>query len=157
MSEVFREKSMERVNSPEQLNDYIRVANPGVWAVLGAVIVLLLGVCVWGIFGHLDTTLGTYGVCADGTVTCYVSQSELAELSAGTVVSIGDAEFCVREVASFPVRFGEASLSAFLPADLFAADEAVYAVTISAPELEDGVYELRFLLRRETPISFLLN
>ena len=29
--EIFREKSLERVESPEQLNDYIRVASPGVW------------------------------------------------------------------------------------------------------------------------------
>lgn len=34
--------------------------------VLVAVIILLIGVCVWGVFGHLDTTLYTVGVCKDG-------------------------------------------------------------------------------------------
>ena len=51
---VFRQKSMDKITSPEQMNDYIRVSNPSVWMVLAAVIVLLLGVCVWGAFGHLD-------------------------------------------------------------------------------------------------------
>ena len=40
--QLFRKKSVERVSSPEQLNDYIRVANPSLWLVLGAVIVLLV-------------------------------------------------------------------------------------------------------------------
>lgn len=55
MSELFRKKSIERVTSPEQLNDYIRVSNPGVWMILAAVVILLAGVCVWGFFGRLDT------------------------------------------------------------------------------------------------------
>lgn len=40
--QLFRKKSIERVNSPEQLNEHIRVANPGVWLVLAAVIALLV-------------------------------------------------------------------------------------------------------------------
>lgn len=44
------QKSLNRVKSPEDLNDYIRVANPGVWLVLVAVVILLAGVCIWGFF-----------------------------------------------------------------------------------------------------------
>ena len=57
--QIFRKKSLDRISSPEQLNDYIRVANPGIWMILAAVIILLAGVCVWGIFGHLDTKTET--------------------------------------------------------------------------------------------------
>ena len=45
--QLFRKSSIDRVSSPEQLNDYIKVTNPGVWLVLAAVIVLLMGACVW--------------------------------------------------------------------------------------------------------------
>ena len=48
---LFRKKSVDRVSSPEQLNDYIRVANPSVWMVLAAVVILLAGVIVLRIFG----------------------------------------------------------------------------------------------------------
>ena len=34
----FRQESLDRAKSPEQLDDYIRVSNPGVWMVLGAVL-----------------------------------------------------------------------------------------------------------------------
>ncbi len=39
---LFREK----VKSPENLDDYIRISNPGVWLLLVSAIVLLIGACV---------------------------------------------------------------------------------------------------------------
>lgn len=36
---------------------------------LTAVIVLLIGVCVWGILGHLDTRIATAGTCENGVFT----------------------------------------------------------------------------------------
>ena len=35
---VFRKKTLDRIASPEQLTDYLRVTNPGIWVVLGAVL-----------------------------------------------------------------------------------------------------------------------
>ena len=51
---IFREKSMERVSSPEELNDYIRVTTPSVWIVLIALAVLLVGMLAWSIFGTVE-------------------------------------------------------------------------------------------------------
>lgn len=51
---VFRQKSLNRVSSPEQLNDYIRVTRPSVWLVLAAVILLLAGIIVWSIVGTVE-------------------------------------------------------------------------------------------------------
>ena len=56
MSDIFRKKSMDRVSSPEQLNDYIRVTTPSVWLVMLGVILLLAGMIVWSIFGTVDAT-----------------------------------------------------------------------------------------------------
>ena len=50
---VFRQKSMERVSSPEQLNDYIRVTSPSVWIVLIALVVLLVGMLAWSVLGRV--------------------------------------------------------------------------------------------------------
>ena len=40
---LFREKNLNKISSPEQLDDYIRVAGPGAWLLLAG---LLLGFCV---------------------------------------------------------------------------------------------------------------
>lgn len=51
---IFRKSTLDRISSPEQLNDYIHVARPSVWIVLGAVVALLAGILIWGIFGEID-------------------------------------------------------------------------------------------------------
>ena len=56
---MFREKNLERLESPEKLNDYLRVTSPGVWLVMATIIVLLAGVCIWGVLGRIVED-GTY-------------------------------------------------------------------------------------------------
>ncbi|MBO4396823.1 MAG: hypothetical protein J5819_10825 [Eubacterium sp.] len=51
---LYRKKSMDRISSPEQLDDYIRVTSPSVWLVLIAMILLLSGTLVWSIFGTVE-------------------------------------------------------------------------------------------------------
>jgi hypothetical protein len=52
--QIFREKSLKRVSSPEQLDDYIKVTTPSVWIILAATIVLLAGMIIWGVFGKIE-------------------------------------------------------------------------------------------------------
>jgi len=46
---IFRKASLERMSSPDKLNDYIRVSNPSVWIVLCAIAVLLVAAVVWSV------------------------------------------------------------------------------------------------------------
>ena len=50
-NDLFRKSAIDRVSSPDQLNDYIKVVPPGVWLIVAAVIVVLAG-----ILGFLATT-----------------------------------------------------------------------------------------------------
>ncbi len=52
---VFRKKTLDRISSPEQITDYLRVTNPGIWVVLVAVILLLAGGAAWSMGGTLET------------------------------------------------------------------------------------------------------
>ena len=102
-SELFRKKSMERLSSPEQLNDYIRVVSPAAWMVLAAVALLLAGVCVWGVFGRLDTVLQVGAMEQDGRLVCYVGEADIAGVAEGMPVEIGRAVFTVDSIAVQPV------------------------------------------------------
>ena len=51
---IFREKSVARISSPEELNDRIRVATPSLWLVLAALIILLAGMLAWSVFGTVE-------------------------------------------------------------------------------------------------------
>jgi hypothetical protein len=50
---IFRKKSIDKVSSPEKLDDYIKVTTPSVWLTLAAIVILLIGAIVWGITGEL--------------------------------------------------------------------------------------------------------
>ena len=54
---IFRKKALDRISSPDQLTDYLRVTNPGIWAVLITVILLLAGMTAWSMVGTLETTV----------------------------------------------------------------------------------------------------
>ena len=51
---LFRQKSIKRISSPEQLDDYIRVTTPSVWIVLIALVVLLAGMLAWSALGRVE-------------------------------------------------------------------------------------------------------
>ncbi|MDD3340489.1 MAG: hypothetical protein PHS82_16745 [Lachnospiraceae bacterium] len=51
---IFREKTIDRVTSPEELNDYIQVTSPRIWIIIAIVLMLLAGTLCWGIFGSVE-------------------------------------------------------------------------------------------------------
>jgi hypothetical protein len=100
---LFRKNSIEKVTSPEQLDDYIRVTSPSLWVVLAAIVVLLAAVLVWGAFGSLPTTVSAAGVARDGVITCYLSIDAAAEIKVGMPAKAGNAEGEVSAVAKTPL------------------------------------------------------
>ncbi len=157
MSELFRKKSIERVTSPEQLNDYIRVSNPGVWMILAAVVILLAGVCVWGFFGRLDTKKQASGVCENGKLTCYIKSDDISDVKEDTLVSVAGKEYTVKSVSSSPVRLDGEKDSYLIYLGGFSETDWVFSVTVDAPDLADGEYSVDVITKRVSPISFVLN
>lgn len=108
--ELFRQTSLDRISSPEQLNDYIKVSNPSIWAILGAIMVLLIAMIVWSITGSLPTTVTVKGIAKDGEVACYLSGEDSAKLKTGMTVKLnGSISGTVREVSNSPLSAEEAS------------------------------------------------
>lgn len=50
---IFRKKSMDKIKSPEELNDYVRVPDPGIWLLLVSAVLLIAGACIWKFFGQV--------------------------------------------------------------------------------------------------------
>lgn len=154
--QLFRKKSVERVSSPEQLNEYIRVSNPGIWTVLAAIVILLVGALVWGFVGHLDTTLSAVAVAEDGGVTVYVKESDIGSVEKGMTVRIGDTEGTVAEISAEPVRVDAGFTEYALHVGNLVNGEWVYAVTVSGA-FADGVHHAEIVVESVSPMSFILN
>ena len=51
---IFRKKSLDRISSPEALDDYLHVTTPSVWLILIAIIMLLVGMLIWSQYIEFD-------------------------------------------------------------------------------------------------------
>ena len=156
-SSLYREKNVQRASSPEQLNQYIRVSSPGVWAVLLGIIILLAGVCVWGIFGRLETTVKAVAISDGAKVVCYIRESEAASISEGNTVRINGGEYTVSAVSSQAVQAdgGDFTDYALHIAD-FQRGEWVCGVETDGT-IAAGAYYAEIVTETISPLSFVFN
>ena len=154
--QLFRKKSIEKVSSPEQLNEYIRVSNPGVWMILVAIVLLLIGVCVWGVLGHLDTTLTTVAVVENSEITVYVRESDIGQIQEGMKVTVGNSECEITDIAGQPIAVGDDFPEYALHVGKLKIGEWVYPVTVSG-EADDGIHGVDIVVESVSPMSFVIN
>ena len=156
MSSLFRKKSLERISSPEQLNAYIRVSTPSVWLVLTAIAVLLAGVCVWGIFGHMDTVLPAVAVCREGDTTAYVRKDDAGRVPKDAAVSLDGVQGKVVSLSAEPVQVDESFTEYMLYVGNLQQGEWVYAAKLDIACAE-GVHPAEIVIESVSPLSFVLN
>ena len=153
---LFRKKSIDRISSPEQLNDYIRVSTPSVWMLLSAIVILLAGVCVWGVFGHMDTTLPAVAVAENGVVKAYVKEADAAKISVEAVVSVNGTEGRVSLISGQPMPVDGTFTDYMRHVGALQEGTWVYAVTLDV-DCADGVYPAKIVIDSVSPMSFVLN
>lgn len=153
---IFRKKSIERISSPEQLNDYIRATRPGIWLALIAAVVLVAGLIVWGTVGKLETKVNAVAVSGEGTVVCYVRESEAPRIEVGDAVRVKDAEYTVAAISGEPIAVTDDFTEYVMRVGEFTVGEWVYKVTLSG-ELPEGVYRAAIVTESVSPISYLFN
>ena len=64
---VFDFENEDRVESPERLNEYIRVANPGTWVMVSALLLVLAAFIAWGLIGTIPRSVTLKGVVDKST------------------------------------------------------------------------------------------
>ena len=131
---IFREKSLKRIHSPEELGEYLRVTSPAVWLLLTAVILLLAGMLLWSATSSIVT--GTAQV-ENGSLRLLFDEEELARsVETGMTVKIGETESTITGIGISP------------SGALFATGETT---------LTDGSYPARVILRQTQVLRLLFN
>lgn len=156
-NKIFRQSSIDRVNSPEQLNDYIRVANPSVWMVLAAIVLLLLGMVIWGVFGRVETTVDTGIITGGGNTLCFVDEDTVARLNPGMAVTAQGVSGTIASVGSAPVQVDDSFPDYLRYLTGFEQGDFCYPVQVELSGLEPGVYEAVITLDSVHPISFVTH
>ena len=79
---VFRKAALERLSSPEQLDQLIQVTHPQSWLLLLSLLAVLLAFVLWGLFGSVKTRVQGQGILLGGNVY------DLAPLAAGQITRL---------------------------------------------------------------------
>jgi len=59
---IYREVSLERLSSPEQLDELIKVTSPKAWFALIAISGILISAIAWGFLGSIPTKITGHGI-----------------------------------------------------------------------------------------------
>ncbi len=134
--EIFRKKSIDRISSPEELNNYLRVTSPSIWMILSAIIIFLLGIIVWASVGTLDTKADAYIEAKDNEIVVIVSGTKAESIKEGMIVEV-EGKTTVLDKVVF--------------------DEYSRAVGTAVLTINDGKYNGDVVIESIKPISFLIK
>ena len=153
---LFRAKNIERIESPESMNDYLQVTSPGVWLVLSTVIIFLIGVCIWGVFGHIDSTAKVAVVATEGETFCLVPEDALKNAIDNRSIKIDGEEYELSPSTLNPVIISESTNVYWLLAGDLSIGNIVYKIPLSQ-QMPEGVYNGTIVTETLSPLSLLLN
>ncbi len=132
---IFRKETLERISSPEQLTDYLRVTNPGIWIVLVAIVVMLAGFFVWMSVGTIETTVPV-GVSTKDHHAIVAVKSAENKIDKDMTLRVGDKQTAILSTKT---------------------DEYGRTVGMAEIDLQDGMYDGSLVTESIHPIQFLLT
>ena len=154
----MEDKKFKKVNSPEQLNQYIRLSNPGVWILLLAIVILLVGVCIWGYFGKIDTKIKTVVVSDNYTSYLYVKEEDIARINNGMQVELNNNEniFEIADIEETPEKVTDDMDEYARHLGNFQVGEWVYKCRLNK-NVKEGTYSANVVIESISPMTFIVN
>lgn len=133
-SGLFRKQALERLSSPEQLDQLMQVVAPRSWLLLAGLGLLIATLLLWGLFGTITTTAQGRGVLSEpGVALLYLPSGEATLLKPGMPVRLSFANASPQE---YGYLVGTVGAVGAVPIDLETLTEKVnnanLAQTLSA-------------------------
>lgn len=154
---IFRQKSIERVSSPEQLDSYLKVTSPSVWLALIGIIVVLTGAIVWGSVGKLKSYTNVGCVVTNGQTNCYIKEADGHKVKSGMAVEIPDenTEFEIISIDNkgLTIPNNDSYLQHLTGVN---GNEFVFTIKGNC-NLNDGYYAGRVVTETISALEFILN
>lgn len=130
-------QDLRRISSPEQLNDYLKVTNPKIWVLLAAIVLLLVGLLLWGGFTTIESyAAGTARAIGGELTVTFDDPVKASKVQPGMQMEVGDVRAEVLTVGT---------------------DESGSLVASAHANIPDGSYDVRVGYAATQVISMLLN
>jgi len=154
-STIFRQKSLDRVSSVEDMEKYIKTTTPSLWLLLVSIIVLLAGVITWAAVGKINVETVSGCNVTNGTITCIISEDRYESLTEDSFIEINGDAIKITSVKG-PI---EAKLDGDLSALHISNIEtgSWYFEVVGSCNLNDGEYKAKVVFEQVSPITFVIN
>ena len=154
---LFRQKSIERISSPEALHDYMRVTSPRLWMILAAVVLLLGGFIAYASTAKMENTMPIKVTVETYHMTEEETQGEARDVT--IVYSSLPADQMEQIKKGMKLRLlKETGTVSWLTSGV---QEGLVEVGFDMDPLNyplnDGEYDAELVLESTTPVSFLWN
>lgn len=153
-----------RVSSPEELDAYIRIARPGVWIGLAAIVALLVGLFVWSFVGRIETQINGVSYVAHestNTLTTYINSKNFVGVEEGKnqIIRLDNGkEIALKTIEKTPVEIEKTPVEVRAKGKWNTGD-IVYVVTSdnSTLRIESGCYSSVVVTGSVTPMHYIFN
>ena len=134
---IFRKKSLDRISSPEALDDYLHVTTPSVWLILIAIIALLAGLLIWSHVASIDSFATGRAQVENGRMYIEFDNEQIARnVQSGMIVMSGETQSRISSVG---------------------VDNQGNIFALAPTDLADGHYVVDVLFRQTQVIQLLFN
>lgn len=132
---IFRKETLDRISSPEQLSDYLRVTSPGLWVLFVAIVSMLVGFFVWMSVGIIETTVPA-GVSTKAHAAEVAIVNGDGQIATDMTLRVGGQETTILSTKT---------------------DEYGRTIGTAEVDLPDGMYEGTLVTEAIHPIQFLIS
>lgn len=155
---IFRQKSVDRVSSPEQLDNYLKVTSPSVWLVLIGIIIILVAAIIWSAYGRLNTYTSVGCAIEEKVAYCYVKEEESSKIEKGMFVEVPskDVKFEITNIDSAGINIPDSY--AYLQ-HLVGVTSNDYVIILygKCEDVDNGYYAGKVMTDSVSPLTFILN
>ena len=158
---LFRQKSLERISSPEQLHDYMRVTSPRLWMLLGAVVALLTGFIIYASTATMENAIPIKVEVMNVVASVEDDSAENRTESLCVLRTRLSESYQQIVMPGMEMRLGnergKVELLTMIDDEDGSRLNVIYEMENRNFYLPDGVYDGTLVLESTTPISFLWN
>lgn len=160
-SSIFTQKAADKLRSPDDLDEYVRVTNPSVWVVLAACTALMIGLFAWGFLGTAETNVSATGTFVKDEVICFLPAEKASNVTVGDVANVGGKLLNVKSISRMPVSRVEASeiVEGDYLASTLVTDDWTYVVHLDGEaRFDEGVpLPVTITIERIPPIKLIFK
>ena len=155
-------KALERLQSPEDLDKYLRMTTSGIWVTVIACVAILLGIGAWAVFGSVADRLTFQGIVGMDGIICFVDGDTALRIKEGDfayVDGVPEKVIHVEEMASEASRYTEEGLTDLQIRQMVGDVEMIYPIIISDSrnlEMKTKV-QVTITVDQKTPISMVFG